>query len=95
VEFEWDQKKAAANTKKHGVDFSEAMTVFADPLELTIADPDHSVGEHRFLSLGLSITGRLLAVAYTEQAGRIRIINAREASSAERRNYESTNPGKA
>jgi hypothetical protein len=41
MEFEWDPEKAAANAKKHGVDFSEAMTMFADPLELTIADPDH------------------------------------------------------
>jgi uncharacterized DUF497 family protein len=92
VEFEWDPEKAAANLKKHGVDFSEAMTVFADPLELTIADPDHSEDEQRFLSIGLSIPGRLLVVAYTEREGCIRIINAREPSSQERKNYESANP---
>ena len=92
MEFEWDPDKAAANAKKHGVDFSEAMTVFADPLELTIADPDHSAEEHRFLSNGLSVAGRLLVVAYTERSDRTRIINAREASSQERKSYESTNP---
>ena len=65
------------------------MTIFGDPLQLTIVDPDHSKDERRFLSIGLSAGGRLLVVAYTEHAGRTRIINAREASSKERKNYES------
>jgi uncharacterized DUF497 family protein len=94
VEFEWDPEKAAANVKKHGVEFAEAMTIFGDPLELTIADPDHSEDEPRFLSIGLSAGSRLLVVAYTERMGRTRIINAREASSQERKNYESTSPRK-
>lgn len=94
MEFEWDLEKAAANAKKHGVDFSEAMTVFGDPLELTIADPDHSEGEQRFLSIGASSAGRLLVVAYTDRAGRTRIINAREASAQERKHYELTNPSR-
>jgi len=89
MEFEWDPDKAAANVKKHGVEFSEAMTVFGDPLERTITDPDHSEGEFRFLSLGVSASGRLLVVAYTEREGRTRIINAREASARERKQYES------
>ena len=92
MEFEWDSGKAAANSKKHGVEFSEALTVFGDPLELTIVDPDHSADEWRFLSIGTSAAGRLLVVGYTERQGRIRIINAREASSKERRSYESTRP---
>jgi uncharacterized DUF497 family protein len=45
MEFEWDPEKAVANATKHGVEFSEAMTVFGDPLEVTIADPDHSQDE--------------------------------------------------
>lgn len=94
MEFEWDPEKAAANASKHNVQFSEAVTVFADPLELTISDPDHSEGEQRFLSIGISATRRLLVVAYTERAGRTRIINAREASAQERRYYESTDPSK-
>ncbi|MCX6537336.1 MAG: BrnT family toxin [Acidobacteria bacterium] len=94
MEFEWDPIKAAANAKKHGVDFAEAMTVFSDPLEVTIPDPDHSVGEERFLSIGSSTARRLIVVAYTERAGRTRIINAREANSEERKHYESTNPAK-
>jgi uncharacterized DUF497 family protein len=89
VEFEWDPEKEQANIQKHGVDFTEAATVFGDPLELTISDPDHSIGEYRFLSMGHSIRHRILVVSYTEREDRIRIISARTASSKERRQYES------
>jgi uncharacterized DUF497 family protein len=89
VEFEWDPGKAAENLKKHGVDFAEASTIFGDPLELAIPDPDHSEGEVRFLSLGLSAAGRLLVVAYTEREGKVRLIHARVAAPKERRAYES------
>ena len=63
MEFEWDPEKATANVAKHGVSFSEASTIFGDPLEVTIADPANSEGEARFLSLGLSVESRLLVVA--------------------------------
>jgi uncharacterized DUF497 family protein len=89
VQFEWDRNKAEENLNKHAVGFSEATTVFADPLEITIPDPDHSEGEERFVSLGMSTANRLLVVAYTERAGRIRIIHARVAAPKERRAYES------
>ena len=94
MEFEWDAEKAASNVAKHGVTFPEAMTVFGDPLELAIVDPHHSEDEFRFLSMGLSATGRLLVVAYTERQGRTRIISAREATPRERRQYESTHSPK-
>jgi uncharacterized DUF497 family protein len=84
MEFEWDPEKATANLEKHGVDFSEAMTVFGDPLEITIPDPDHSEGEVRFISMGISTSGRLLVLTYTEREGRTRIINARRATPQER-----------
>jgi len=90
MEFEWDAGKAASNADKHGVTFEEAMTVFGDPLELAISDPHHSQGEFRFLSIGKSLTGRLLVVAYTEREARTRIISARDANPRERRTYEST-----
>ncbi len=89
MEFEWNPEKEQANIEKHGVDFAEATTVFGDPLELTIADPDHSVGEFRFLSMGRSSRNRILVVSYTERQERIRIVSARIASSKERRQYES------
>jgi uncharacterized DUF497 family protein len=90
VKFEWDPGKAAENLKKHGVGFPEAATVFGDPLEMTIPDSDHSEGETRFLSLGLSSGNRLLVVAYTEREDRIRVIHARVAAPRERRLYESS-----
>jgi uncharacterized DUF497 family protein len=90
IDFEWDKNKADINTRKHGVSFEEARTVFSDPFELTISDPDHSVGEHRFLSIGRSERNRLIIVSYTErQPNEIRIISARVASKHERQHYES------
>ena len=89
MELEWDPDKERSNLERHGVDFTEAATVFGDPLELTISDPDHSVGEFRFLSIGHSVRNRILLVSYTEREERIRIISARTASPRERRQYES------
>lgn len=89
MEFEWDSEKADENLRKHGVTFSEGLTIFGDPLEVMIPDPDHSEGELRFLSLGTSEGGRILVVSYTERGARIRIISAREATPRERREYES------
>ena len=76
MDFEWDLAKAASNLEKHGVSFGEALTVFGDPLEVTIQDPDHSEAEFRFVSIGRSLMSRLLVVAYTEREGRIRLISA-------------------
>lgn len=75
-------------SQKHGVNFEEASRIFGDPLEVTIPDPDHSEGEARFLSLGLSAHARLLVVAYTERGGKVGIIHARVAAPQERRTYE-------
>ena len=89
MDFEWDSNKELRNIDKHGVSFTEASTVFGDPLEITISDPDHSIGELRFLSIANSSLNRLLVVSYTERGNRIRIISARPASPKERRQYES------
>ena len=88
LEFSWEPRKAAANLRKHGVSFAEAMTVFADPLSVTIADPDHSEYEDRFVLIGISSRGRLLTVAHTERGNQIRIIHARAAMRRERHDYE-------
>jgi len=89
VQFEWDRAKAQKNAAKHEVSFDEATTVFGDPLAITIHDPDHSQDEQRFLTTGLSNRQRLIIVAHTDREGRVRIITAREAAPAERKQYES------
>ncbi len=89
MQFEWDENKALRNEKKHKVSFREALTVFGDPLEMTMNDPAHSEGECRSLSIGRSINGRLLVVSYTERYDdHIRIISAREATKQEEQQYE-------
>ena len=88
MRFEWDPAKATENLAKHGVSFQEAATVFRDPLSATGSDPDHSVGEERFVTFGVSIAGRLLAVAHTDRDDTIRIISARPVTPGERKIYE-------
>jgi uncharacterized DUF497 family protein len=84
----WDRAKAAGNLQKHGVSFEEAATALADDLAVTAADPDHSRGEGRFITFGVSSSGRLLVVSHTERGDRLRIISARPATKRERRIYE-------
>ena len=86
--FEWDSRKAEANLRKHGVSFEEAQTVFTDPLSITLPDPDHSEDEERFIDIGMSDNRRVLVVVYTERGQSIRLITARKATPAERKQYE-------
>jgi uncharacterized protein len=88
MQFEWDPRKDATNRRKHGVGFREAATVFGDPLAVTFPDADHSISEHRFLSIGASASGRLLVVAHAESNEAIRIISARPVTRQERLFYE-------
>ena len=89
-QFEWDETKAALNVRKHRVTFTDAASVFLDALAYTFADPDHSVGELRMLTFGVSQAGRLLTVIHTERGRAIRIISARAATRHERKIYEQT-----
>lgn len=84
----WDPWKAASNLGKHSVSFEEASTVFADNLAVTSADPDHSIGQARWITFGESVRGRLLVVAHVDEGDIIRIISARVATRHEKRFYE-------
>jgi len=89
LHFEWDNRKAAANAKKHGVSFEEAKSVFVDDRAKLIDDPDHSEDEDRFVLLGLSSALRLLLVChcYRSESNVIRIISARKATTKESKSY--------
>jgi uncharacterized protein len=89
MSFQWDPSKAVTNAEKHGVSFEEAVTVFGDILATTIDDPDHSIGEFRLLTTGISRSRRLLVVSHTERNGQVRLISARLATRQEQRIYES------
>ncbi|MGL4881211.1 MAG: BrnT family toxin [Waterburya sp.] len=88
MEFEWNSEKAKLNLEKHGVSFQEATTVFNDPLSLTFPDPDHSIGESRYVIIGISRFEQLLVVAHTDRGKKIRVISARKATRQERKFYE-------
>lgn len=88
LRFEWDENKARQNVEKHGISFEEAVTVFGDPLSLTIDDPLHSQEERRFVTLGESSDRELLVVVHADREDTIRVISARKATRRERRDYE-------
>jgi uncharacterized protein len=88
MEFEWNLDKAALNLEKHVVSFQEATTVFNDPLSVTFPDPNHSIGESRYIIIGVSRFGQLLVVAHTDRGEKVRIISARKATHQEKRFYE-------
>lgn len=90
MRFEWDEKKASANFRKYKVSFSEATSVFYDPLSATGDDPEHSNDERRFVTFGISASDRLLVVSHADRSDAIRIISARRATRAEKAIYEET-----
>jgi uncharacterized DUF497 family protein len=86
--FTWDEEKAAANRKKHGVSFEEAQTVFDNPLAVIFADEAHSTTESREIIIGHSVRNQVLLVCFVERDNGIRIISARRATARERNDYE-------
>jgi uncharacterized protein len=92
IDFDWDPAKAAGNVTKHGVTFEEAITIFRDPLALSLLDRDESVGEERWIILGQAATGNLLLVVHTwtdiaPDRSLVRIISARRPTRNEARQY--------
>ena len=88
MRFDRDPAKAAANLRKHGVAFADAEGVLADPLGVTVEDPD-AVGERRFVTIGLGNAGEVLVLVWTDRDGDCRPISARRPTRKERKLYES------
>lgn len=88
INFEWDDKKAKSNFRKHGISFEEACTAFADEFSLTIDDPLHSEEENRLILIGKSIHNNTIIVVHLEKTESIRIISARKATKKEKSFYE-------
>ncbi len=88
MKFEWDKQKADINFKKHGVSFQEAASVFGDALSITYPDPDHLIGERRYITVGVSRFGRVLIISHTDRGKKIRIISARKTTKKECKYYE-------
>lgn len=88
MSFQWDERKAKANLKKHGVSFDEAKTVFEDPRVRPESDRLHSIEEERFWAIGMSHRQRILVVHYCHRFEAIRIISARKATAHELMFYQ-------
>ncbi|HXR16021.1 MAG TPA: BrnT family toxin [Terriglobales bacterium] len=92
-QLEWDEAKADANARKHGITFELASTVFFDPNLLTVADVEHSETEERWFSVGIASNGVVLAVVYVwsdadPAAIKVRLISARKATHTESEQYQ-------
>jgi len=89
LEFEWDDKKNRTNSKKHGVSFDEARTVFYDESAIQFFDPEHSENEDRFILLGTSFKLKTLVVChcFRQEETVVRIISARKADKDEEQVY--------
>ena len=86
--FVWDSAKAASNLRKHRISFEEGTSAFDDRSSITISDPDHSLGEQRYLLIGYSEHNRILVVSHVERGRLVRIISVRVATASERHLYE-------
>jgi uncharacterized DUF497 family protein len=85
MQYEWDEQKRLSNARKHGIDFQDAIAIFAGDTVL-MEDDRFDYGERRFVSLGL-LQGRVIVVVHTEQSGVTRIISARKATKYEQNIY--------
>jgi uncharacterized protein len=86
MKFEWDDDKAEANFRKHGILFSVATTIFEDEFAIEVLDLTMDYGEERWLVVGRSEEG-LITVVFTVRGANYRIISARKASKHEKQNY--------
>mgnify|MGYP003471193632 FL=1 len=84
--YQWNREKAATNLRKHGIDFADAVSVFADALAITITDDRFD--EERFVIIGMDAMGRVLVVVFTLRDDEIRLISARQSTRTERRQHE-------
>lgn len=88
MKFEWDENKNRLNIQKHGIDFRDAVYIFADPFALNLPDEEHSDNEERWLTLGTNLKDQILLVVHTYRCEEImRIISARKASHREKATY--------
>jgi len=94
-QFQWDEKKAEANWRKHGIRFEQAASVFEDPNRITDVDNRYDYGEERMKTTGMSEGLLLLVVAHTtreaDETEVVRIISARCAEPLERKRYGNRN----
>lgn len=85
-EFEWDEAKAEANLKKHGVDFVRAAKIFRGLVFEALNGRDYG-GEQRIKAIG-EVDGFQIVVVYTWRNSRRRLISAWKAGRNDREKYQ-------
>lgn len=71
MRYQWDRNKASGNLNKHGIDFSDAVSVFSDELAITIFEDRFD--EEGFITIGIDLFNRILVVVYTIRDDEIRL----------------------
>ena len=89
MRFAWDERKNAENLRKHDISFEQAQKIFEDDMGILIPDPDHSIGEERYVLIGAEIGLGVCIVChcYIDRGEIIRLISARPASKQEKEQY--------
>lgn len=86
MDFEFDPDKSEANQRKHGINFTEAQTLWQDPMRIEV--PARTADEPRWLVIG-QLAGNYWSAVVTYREQRVRIISVRRAREEEVAIYES------
>jgi uncharacterized DUF497 family protein len=83
--FDWDGGNRGKNRRLHSVSDTECEQIFFNQPLLTLPDEEHADGEARCLALGRTDGGRRLAAIFTTRQDKLRVISARDMTSAKGR----------
>jgi uncharacterized DUF497 family protein len=91
VKYEWDNGKAAANLRKHGVDFADAIAALEDTDRIEEIDTRFVYDEERIQVIGMARGKVLFVIVMIPGEDRCRIISARKATRHEQDRYYAGN----
>jgi uncharacterized DUF497 family protein len=86
MEIDYDPEKRAKTLAERGLDFEDAVQIFAGT-SLTLEDDRQDYGEKRYQTIGL-LNGRLVMVVWTERDAKRHVISMRRCNDRERKKHE-------
>lgn len=86
MEISYDPEKRAKTLAERGLDFYDAVHVFAGPT-IDFFDDRHAYGEDRWISFG-HLYDRLVSIVWTPRGGGRHIISMRKANEREKKKFQ-------
>ncbi len=86
MKISFDPAKREKTLRERGVDFLDAVTVFAGPVH-TFEDDRFEYPERRYVTAGL-LAGRMMIIIWTPTSDGRRVISMRKANAREKSNYQ-------